>query len=54
VYCRTHNFSTMGVATGSKIVSAQFDVPSSVAPGSATLEVVANGIASAAVAVTIF
>jgi hypothetical protein len=54
VYCRTHNFSTMGVATGSKIVSAQFDVPSSVATGSATLEVVANGIASTAVAVTIF
>lgn len=54
VYCRTHNFSTMGVATGSKIVSAQFDVPSSVATGGATLEVVANGIASTAVAVTIF
>ena len=53
VYCRTHNFSTMGVATGSKIVSAQFDVPSSVATGSATLEVVANGIASSAMAVTI-
>jgi len=54
VYCRTHNFSTMGVATGSRIVSAQFDVPSGVATGSATLEVVANGIASTAVAVAIF
>ncbi len=53
VYCRTHNFSTMGVATGSRIVSAQFDVPSTVATGGAILEVVANGIASAAMAVTI-
>jgi hypothetical protein len=54
VYCRSHNFSTMGVATGAKIVSAEFDVPSTTALGSATLEVVANGIASTAVAVTIF
>jgi len=53
VYCRTHNFSTMGVATGSKIVSAQFDVPASIALGSATLEVVTNGIASNSVTVTI-
>lgn len=53
VYCRTHNFSTMGVATGSKIVSALFDIPSTIALGTASLEVVANGIASAAVTVTI-
>ncbi len=53
VYCKTHNFSTMGVATGNKIVSTQFDIPSGIALGSATLEVVANGIASASVAVTI-
>jgi len=54
VYCRTHNFSTMGVATGSKIVSAQFDDSSSVAAGGAPLEVVATGIASTAMAVTIY
>jgi hypothetical protein len=41
------------VATGSRIVSAQFDVPSTVAAGGATLEVVANGIASTAMAVAI-
>ncbi len=53
VYCRTHSFSTMAVATGGKLVSAQFDIPSTIELGSGTLEVVANGIASAAVAVTI-
>jgi hypothetical protein len=53
VYCRTHSFSTMGVATGGKLVSAQFDVPSTIALGTGTLEVVANGIASTAMAVTI-
>jgi hypothetical protein len=52
-YCRTHNFSTMGVATGSKIVSAQFDVPGNIDLGSGTLEVVTNGIASNSVTVVI-
>jgi hypothetical protein len=53
VYARTHTFSTMGVATGSKSVSARFDVPGSIGLGASTLEVVANGIPSAAVAVVI-
>lgn len=53
VYARTHSFSTMGVATGAKIVSAQFDVPGTTGLGVSTLEVVANGIPSAAVTVTI-
>ena len=53
VYCRTHSFSTMGVATGTTPVGAQFDIPPSIAKGPASLEVVANGIASAAVSVTI-
>jgi len=52
-YARTHNFSTMGVATGTKLVSAQFDLPNSIGLGASTLEVVANGIPSAAIAVTI-
>jgi hypothetical protein len=52
VYCGSHNW-VPGVATGNKIVSAQFDIPSSIARGQATLEVVVNGIASEAVAVTI-
>ena len=45
-YARTHNHSTMGVATGSAIVSTQFDVPTSIELGPSTLVVVANGIAS--------
>ena len=45
-YAKTHNFSTMGVATGTKIVSTQFDVPATIETGASTLEVVANGIAS--------
>jgi uncharacterized repeat protein (TIGR03803 family) len=50
-YCATFNFSSMGVATGSTSVSADFtcNAPN----GPSTLEVVANGIASAAVEVTI-
>jgi hypothetical protein len=53
VYCRTHTFSTMGVATGSAIVSALFDIPSTIALGPAKLVVVTNGIASVAKAITI-
>lgn len=53
VYCKTHGFSYMGVATGSKIINAQFDIPPSIHIGAATLVVVANGIPSAAVPVTI-
>lgn len=52
-YCRTHSHSTMGVATGSKIVSTLFDVPAGIELGASTLYVVANGIPSAGTAVTI-
>jgi len=52
VYCRTHSWQP-GVVTGTTIVSAQFDIPSTISLGSATLEVVTNGIPSTAVAVTI-
>jgi hypothetical protein len=52
-YARTHNHSSMGVATGSAIVSTLFDVPSYVETGASTLQVVANGIPSPAVAVTV-
>ena len=45
-YARTYNFSTMGVATGSAIVSTWFDVPTNTETGDSTLEVVANGIPS--------
>jgi hypothetical protein len=52
-YARTHDHSTMGVATGSKRVWTYFDVPNDVATGPATIEVVANGIASKPVKVTV-
>jgi hypothetical protein len=52
-YAKTHTFSTMGVATGAAVVSAQFDVPSGIETGASKLVVVANGIPSAAVSVTI-
>jgi len=52
-YARTHSFSTMGVATGSQPVSASFDVPADIETGASSLEVVANGIPSAAASVTV-
>jgi hypothetical protein len=52
-YARTHNHSTMGVATGKKIASTNFDVPSSMETGASSLVVVANGIPSAPVNVTV-
>ena len=53
VYARTHGHSSMGVATGSTIVSTHFDVPAAAETGPSTLEVVANGIASAPASVTV-
>ncbi len=53
VYCKTHSFTTMGVATGTTIVSAEFDIPSTIATGTASLVVVANGIPSPAKSITI-
>ena len=52
-YTRKHDHSTMGVATGGKIVSTSFDVPSTMETGASTLEVVANGIPSDAVSITV-
>jgi hypothetical protein len=52
-YARTHDHSTMGVATGATIVSTNFDVPSAAETGASTLVVVANGIPSAPVTVTV-
>jgi hypothetical protein len=52
-YARTHDHSTMGVATGTTTVSTNFDVPSTMETGTSTLVVVANGIPSAAVSVTV-
>ncbi len=52
-YAKTHGHSTMGVATGSTIVSTNFDVPRGMETGPSELVVVANGIPSAPVAVTV-
>ena len=46
-YARTHDHSTMAVATGSALVSTLFDVPANIETGASTLQVVANGIPSA-------
>jgi hypothetical protein len=43
----------MGVATGNTIVSTKFDVPSGMETGASTLEVVANGIPSKKVSLTV-
>jgi len=45
-YARTHDHSTMGVATGAAAVSTKFDAPSTLESGPADLVVVANGIPS--------
>ncbi|MBS0580712.1 MAG: hypothetical protein JSR36_15755 [Proteobacteria bacterium] len=52
-YERTHNHSSMGVATGGAVVSTQFDVSMATETGSSSLVVVANGIASMPVDVTV-
>lgn len=53
VYARTHDHSTMGVATGNTLVSTMFDVPAHTESGASSLVVVANGIASAPVSVNV-
>jgi hypothetical protein len=53
VYARTHDHSTMAVATGAQSVSTHFDVPANAETGPASLVVVANGIASQPTNVTV-
>ncbi len=52
-YARTHDHSSMGVQTGSTPVSTNFDVPKTIDAGKSTLVVVANGIASKPINVTV-
>ena len=52
-YAKTHNHSTMAVATGNRKVSTKFDVPVGIETGASTIEVVANGIPSPAVSVSV-
>ena len=53
-YARTHDHSTMGVATGAQQVWTYFDVPMRMETGASTLVVVANGIPSAPVSVMVY
>lgn len=53
IYARTHDHSSMGVATGSTIISTTFDVPVAAETGQSNISVVANGIASRAKKVTL-
>jgi hypothetical protein len=52
-YLRSHNFSTMAVATGAQPVSTDVDVPVAVTPGTWQMTVTANGIASQPVDVAV-
>jgi hypothetical protein len=52
-YCLTDNPSSMGVATGTLAVTADFTVPKTIERGASQLAVVVNGIASNPVSVTI-
>jgi hypothetical protein len=45
-YCRTHDHSTMAVATGATSEFTNFTVPAGIETGDSTLEVVTNGIPS--------
>ncbi len=53
VYAKTHDHSTMGVATGTATVFTNFDVPAGMETGGSMLEVVANGIPSKKVSITV-
>ncbi|MFL6688898.1 MAG: hypothetical protein ACJ8IR_01745 [Alphaproteobacteria bacterium] len=52
-YARTHDHSSMGVATGNNTVSTNFDVPSNMETGASKLVVVANGIPSNPVSINV-
>jgi hypothetical protein len=43
----------MGVATGTTKVTTEFDIPATIETGASTLEVVANGIPSKSITVTV-
>ena len=52
-FAKTYDHSTMAVATGNKTVSTHFTVPSTIDSGASTLVVIANGIPSAPVSITV-
>jgi hypothetical protein len=52
-FARTFNWSSTGVATGATPVSVQFTLPAGLSSGNYQVSVVANGIASASVSLTV-
>ncbi|HUI44189.1 MAG TPA: hypothetical protein VL523_19660 [Terriglobia bacterium] len=52
-YAETKNFSTMGVQTGSTVVSCTFIAPTSMETGASSMVVVANGFLSSAEAIVV-
>lgn len=52
-YCRTHDHTSMGVATGATVITTNVDIPGDLDLGDAMLFVVANGIPSKPFAVTV-
>ena len=52
-YAKTHGHSSMGVATGTATITTNFDVPSTIETGASTLVVIANGIPSEPVSITV-
>src|SRR5579872_9844 len=52
-FARTHDHSSMGVATKRLVVSTHFDVPSGMEAGASSLFVIADGIRSKPVTVTV-
>jgi hypothetical protein len=52
-YCRTFDHSTMGVGTGASVQSTAFQLPWGTPTGTSDLVVVANGVASAPVALNV-
>ena len=52
-YARTHDHSTMGIATGDTIVSTTMDIPANMETGPSRINVIANGISSPPSLVTV-
>jgi hypothetical protein len=52
-YARTHDHSSMGVQTGSATITTNFDVPTNMETGASAIVVIANGIPSSPVSVTV-
>ena len=52
-YLRTHDHSTMGIATGAQEVTTSLDIPADLPRGRVTLQIVTNGIASTGTPVTV-